>query len=199
MTCLLRLTFSILHKLQSNVHVNRVSWYFPELPRFDGESLFRVNMYIEITFPETKNSHLKNWCLEEDPYISQVLWMLVSGRFETYPGIFPFWFELQETGILEKCRMSFTISLRTSLYLIEKHLFSHELYCWWLKSCTSDVKKPVNDGLNYQPQLVRFRRISNEPSTGMMPSFLEGNHHGNWDVSSIVWKVEKKHEKSMAK
>ena len=28
-------------------------------------------------------------------------------------------------------------------------------YCWWKKSCTSwDVKLPVNNGINYQPQLV---------------------------------------------
>ena len=28
-------------------------------------------------------------------------------------------------------------------------------YCWWLKSCTTrDVWNPVNNGINYQPQLV---------------------------------------------
>ena len=28
-------------------------------------------------------------------------------------------------------------------------------YCWWKKSCTTwDVKKTVNNGINYQPQLV---------------------------------------------
>ena len=36
-------------------------------------------------------------------------------------------------------------------------------YCWWKKSCTSwNVKKPVNNGINYQSQLVS--QIS-EPST----------------------------------
>ena len=35
-------------------------------------------------------------------------------------------------------------------------------YCWWTKSCTTwDVQNPVNNGINYQPQLVS--RIS-EPS-----------------------------------
>ena len=38
-------------------------------------------------------------------------------------------------------------------------------YCWWKKSCTtSNLKNPVNSGINYQPQLVGKRRIS-EPST----------------------------------
>ena len=28
-------------------------------------------------------------------------------------------------------------------------------YCWWLKSCTTwDVWNPINNGINYQPQLV---------------------------------------------
>ncbi len=28
-------------------------------------------------------------------------------------------------------------------------------YCWWLKSCTTwDVGNPINNGKNYQPQLV---------------------------------------------
>ena len=35
-------------------------------------------------------------------------------------------------------------------------------YCWWKKSCTREVKTPVNNGINYQPQLVA--RMS-EPST----------------------------------
>ncbi len=34
-----------------------------------------------------------------------------------------------------------------------------EHYCWWLKSCTTwDVWNPINNGINYQPQLVN--RIS---------------------------------------
>ena len=29
-------------------------------------------------------------------------------------------------------------------------------YCWWLKSCTTwDVWNPINNGINYQPQLVQ--------------------------------------------
>ena len=29
-------------------------------------------------------------------------------------------------------------------------------FCWWLKSCTTwDVWKPINNGINYQPQLVQ--------------------------------------------
>ena len=32
----------------------------------------------------------------------------------------------------------------------------HKHYCWWLKSCTTwDVSDPVNNGINYQPQLVQ--------------------------------------------
>ena len=31
----------------------------------------------------------------------------------------------------------------------------HTWYCWWLKSCTTwDVWNPINNGINYQPQLV---------------------------------------------
>ncbi len=31
----------------------------------------------------------------------------------------------------------------------------HTRYCWWLKSYTTwDVWKPINNGINYQPQLV---------------------------------------------
>ena len=38
-------------------------------------------------------------------------------------------------------------------------------YCWWLKSCTTwDVWNPINNGKNYQPQLVS--RISAINSSG---------------------------------
>ena len=41
-------------------------------------------------------------------------------------------------------------------------------YCWWLKSCTtSDVKKPINNGINYQPQLV----LSLGQSEYLLPSW----------------------------
>ena len=34
-------------------------------------------------------------------------------------------------------------------------LFGGIYYCWWKKSCTTwDVKNPINNGINYQPQLV---------------------------------------------
>ena len=50
-------------------------------------------------------------------------------------------------------------------------------YCWWTKSCTTwDVRFPVNNGINYQPQLVsRFSSISS-----WICPFLSGNYHQTW-------------------
>ncbi len=69
-------------------------------------------------------------------------------------------------------------------------------YCWWKKSCTTwDVKFPVNNGINYQPQLVsrissidhmsrkiRLQKDAEIPSLGN----CLGNVHfiGNEDVDS---------------
>ena len=52
------------------------------------------------------------------------------------------------------------------LFWIQRFKVKHRVkqtYCWWLKSCTTwNVKKPVNNGIKYQPQ--PSSRIS-EPST----------------------------------
>ncbi len=43
-------------------------------------------------------------------------------------------------------------------------------HCWWLKSCTTwDVWNPINNGINYQPQLVS--RISAINSTAFPGDF----------------------------
>ena len=39
------------------------------------------------------------------------------------------------------------------MYFLYRRCFK---YCWWTKSCTTwDVQNPVNNGINYQPQLVQ--------------------------------------------
>ena len=41
-------------------------------------------------------------------------------------------------------------------------------YCWWLTSCTTwDVWNPINNGINYQPQLVRRISAMNSSITSL--------------------------------
>ena len=48
-------------------------------------------------------------------------------------------------------------------------------YCWWKKSCTTwDVSNLVNNGINYQPQLV---------IAGFRPSTIWGPHQPKYDSS----------------
>ena len=56
-------------------------------------------------------------------------------------------------------------SLEGSLQGVNKNFLVKYSYSWWKQSCTTwDVQNPVNNMINYQPQLVR-RRFS-KPSTG---------------------------------
>ncbi len=55
-------------------------------------------------------------------------------------------------------------------------------YCWWLKSCTTwDVQNLVNNGINYQPQLVQ------DFSHQQYVSSLEGIENGTLFVENWWW------------
>ena len=53
-------------------------------------------------------------------------------------------------SILEPCWLEKAVPPKTLKVWFTK------TYCWWKKSCTTwDVKDPVKNGINYQPQLVQ--------------------------------------------
>ncbi len=58
------------------------------------------------------------------------------------------------------CKSPYPCKKLPSSIIETKHRSNHQdlsiAYCWWLKSCTTwDVWNPINNGINYQPQLVQ--------------------------------------------
>ena len=67
-------------------------------------------------------------------------------------------------------------------------------FCWWKKSCTArNVKNSVNNGIDYQPQLVQEFFHQQYP-TALLFIDLEGENEG-----LKIWKLPKPHRLGFAK
>ncbi len=68
-----------------------------------------------------------------------------------------------------------------------KSTFGWQWYCWWLKSCTTrDVWNPVNNGINYQPQLVSRISAINSISAWMFFRILNGRAKEGLNRSQVL-------------
>ena len=76
--------------------------------------------------------------------------------------------EKQFSNRLKTCSLSFSLQEKTK----------NTSYCWWLKSSTTwDVWNPINNGKNYQPQLLQDFRTINSTTPLNIPEHLPTNQN----------------------
>ena len=78
---------------------------------------------------------------------------------------------------------------KTKMAMVFHHQQIHRKYCWWLKSCTTkDVWNPINNGKNYQPQLVSLPDFSHLVWRWFHWPELRSLQPPRWWVSRLFWK-----------
>ena len=86
------------------------------------------------------------------------------------------WLEVKKNQIRNSCDLpSWELTYLLPVHFLKMNvLFMQVGYCWWKRSCTTwDVQNLVNNGINYQPQLVS--RISEPSTASMLVPYRAGN------------------------
>ena len=113
-----------------------------------------------------------------------------STGFVSYPffGVQSFGFAKDNSEVCVAINFPFFVNAIEIWWLLQLATLGY--YCWWLKSCTTwDVKNPVNNRINCQPQLVsRISSINSiaKPFSGIKTEFgsvaffFPENQHTSW-------------------
>ena len=119
-------------------------------------------VYSECIWDKCYFTNLSNYLWITLPFPHKKVWDAIHVSRSICNGFFRVW---NSEGLPERrtskqksaanwISLDFVLTPILGLYFV--CCLTFKPYCWWKKSCTTwDVKSPVNNGINYQPQLVQ--------------------------------------------